>query len=99
MTYEAAKVAAREGSYVASIYQNAAAGQTQLDYKLSLASLKKKSASVTQIKGQHAYRSDVTVTFDSLFGSLQIPTVSGPIQIFPATFDISYKAVTNVSVY
>ena len=99
MTYEGAKMAAREGSYVASLYQNATAGQTQLDYKLSLASLKKKSAKVTQVPGKHAYQSDVTVTFDSLFGSFQIPTLSGPIQVFPAHFDISYHAVTDVSVY
>jgi len=99
MTYESAKTAAREGAYVASIYHNTKAGQDQMNYKLSAAGVTIKSATVSQVPGQHAYESDVTVTFEPLFGSLQIPTLSGPISIIPAKFDLGYKSVTDVAVY
>jgi len=99
MTYESAKTAAREGAYVASIYHNPQAGQDQMNYKLSAAGVTVKSATVAQVPGQHAYESDVTVTFEPFFGNIQIPTLGGPISIFPAQFDMGYKAITDVSVY
>ena len=99
MTYESAKTAAREGAYVASIYHNAQAGQDQMNYKLSAAGVTVKSATVAQVPGQHAYASDVTVVFEPFFGNIQIPTLGGPISIFPSQFDMGYKAITDVSVY
>jgi Flp pilus assembly protein TadG len=99
MAYEGAKMAAREGAYVASLYHNAKAGQDQLDYKLNAAGLTVKTAKVTQVPGQHAYASDVTVTFQPLFGSMKIATMTGTISILPSQFDLSYKSITDVSVY
>jgi hypothetical protein len=99
MAYEGAKMAAREGAYVASLYHNVKAGQDQLNYKLSATGLTVKTATVAQVPGQHAYKSDVTVTFQPLFGTLKIATLSGPITILPAQFDLSYKAITDVAVY
>lgn len=99
MTYESAKTAAREGSYVASIYHNTQAGQDQMNYKLSASGVTIKSATVSQVPGKHAYESDVTVTFQPIFGSMQIPTLGGTISIIPSQFDLSYKAVTDVAVY
>ena len=99
MVYEGAKMAARDGAYTASIYHNAKTGQTQLDNKLSAAGLTVKTATVSQVPNQHAYQADVTVTFSPFFGSLSIPTLSGPISIIPSQFDVTYKAITDVSVY
>jgi Flp pilus assembly protein TadG len=99
MTYEGAKTAAREGAYVASLYHNIQAGQDQMTFKLTAAGLKVKSATVSQVPGQHAYASDVTVTFKPFFGSVQIPTVSGPISILPKQFDLSYTSITDVAIY
>jgi Flp pilus assembly protein TadG len=99
MTYQSAKTAAREGVYVASLYHSVKAGQDQMAYKLNVAGVTVKTATVTQVPGKHAYKSDVTVTFESLFGGVQIPTLAGPISILPAQFDLGYKAVTDVAVY
>ena len=99
MTYESAKTAAREGAYVASLYHNPKAGQDQMTYKLNAAGVTVKTATVTQVPGQHAYESDVTVTFQPFFGSVQIPTLGGPISILPSSFDLGYKSVTDVAVY
>jgi len=99
MAYEGAKMAARDGAYTASIYHNASTGQTQLDNKLAAAGLTVKTAKVSQVPNQHAYQADVTVTFSPFFGSVTIPTLSGPISILPAQFDISYQSITDVAVY
>lgn len=98
-TYEAAKMAANAGAHTASIYHNPSVGVTQLDRKLSDSDLTVVSRNVTQIPNKHAYQADVTVTFRPFFGSVQIPTVGGPIQVFPASFNINYTAVKDVSVY
>ena len=99
MTFEGAKMAARDGAYTASIYHNTQAGKGQMDYKLAAAGLTAKTSQVKQMPGQHAYQAEVTVSYSPFFSGLSIPTISGPIQIFPAAFDVSYSAVTDVSVY
>jgi Flp pilus assembly protein TadG len=98
MTYEGAKMAARSASYAASIYHSASVGRTYLNYKLAASGLTG-NGDVTQVASQHAYRSNVTVTFTPLFAHLSIPTLSGPQRIIPASFDISYSGITDVSVY
>jgi len=99
MTYESAKLAAREGAYVASIYHNPQVGQGQMVFKLNAAGLTAKNAKVTQVPNQHAYQADVTVTYQSVFGDLQIPVPGGSISLIPAEFDVGYKAITDVSIY
>jgi Flp pilus assembly protein TadG len=99
MTYESAKMAARDGAYTASIYHNATTGQTQLNNKLSAAGLSAKVAQVQQIQNEHAYKADVIVTFTPFFGGLSIPTLSGTMPIIPSAFDLSYSSITDVSIY
>lgn len=99
MVYEGAKMAARDGAYTASIYHSVSTGQTQLDNKLAAAGLTVKTSKISQVPNQHAYQADVTVSFAPFFGSIAIPTLSGPITILPSQFDISYTAVTDVAIY
>jgi hypothetical protein len=97
-TYEGAKTAVRSANYTASIYHSADVGQAYLDHLLSATGVFG-SGKVTQLPNQHAYQSSVKVTFKPLFAELSIPTLSGPIPVFPAAFEISYSGVTDVSVY
>lgn len=98
MAYESAKMAARDAAYTASIYHNASVGQTQLNNRLAATGLKGKGT-VTQVPNQHAYQVSVDATFTPLFAQLTIPTLSGPIKILPASFPVTYSAITDVSVY
>lgn len=98
MVYEGAKMAARDAAYTAAIYHNASVGQTQLSNKL-LAGGMNGSGTVKQVPNQHAYQVNVQVRFTPLFAQLTIPTLSGPQKILPASFPVSFTAVTDVSVY
>jgi Flp pilus assembly protein TadG len=99
MTYDSAKMAARDGAYTASIYHNATVGETQMTNKLNAAGLDVKTLNVQQINNRHAYKANVTVTFTPFFGGLSIPTISGPMTILPKSFDLSYSSITDVAIY
>lgn len=97
--YQHLKMAAIEGAHAAAIFQNKTLGQMQLDYKLTASGLQIKTKKVEQVPNQHAYTAAVTATYTPSFGGLTIPSVSGPLTIFPAAFDISYTAVEDFAIY
>lgn len=98
MVYEGAKMAARDAAYTAAIYHSASVGQTQMDNRLAAGGWEG-SGDVSQVPNQHAYQANVNVTFTPLFAELTIPTLSGPRKILPASFPVTYNAITDVSVY
>ena len=75
-------------------------GQQAQDKKLADAGMDVKTSKVDQIPNQHAYQSQVTVTYTPAFGAgFSIPTLSGPIQVVPDSFDITYTAIKENAVY
>lgn len=98
MTIEGAKMAGRDAAYTAAIYHSASVGQTQLNNKLSAVGMQG-TGTVRQIPNQHAYEANVNATFTPLFAQLSIPTLTGPVRILPASFPVTYTAITDVSVY
>jgi len=98
-TYEGVKMAVNEGLVVASNYYSPSTGQTRMQQRLAAAGLTASTATITQVPGQQAWQANATVQYTPFFGNLSIPSISGPITILPANFDISYTAVQAVSIY
>ena len=96
--YEAAKMAANDGSTTAAKYHNAEAGTAQATRKITEAGLEG-MGTVTQVDGKHAYAAEVTVVYEPFFGGMSIPTLGGEITLIPAGFDISYTQISTASVY
>lgn len=99
MTYESAKMAVRDAVYAAATHHNAITGQIELNSRLAGAGLTVRKAAVTQLPNQHAYKGDVTVLYYPFFGSMSIPTLSGPMTLIPNQFEVNYSAVTDIAVY
>ncbi len=96
--YEAAKMAANDGSTTAAKYHNADAGTAQAGRKITEAGLTG-TGTVAQVDGKHAYEATITVTYEPFFAGLSIPTLGGQITLIPAGFDINYTQVSTASVY
>ncbi|MGE0200305.1 MAG: TadE family protein [Candidatus Melainabacteria bacterium] len=97
--FEAAKMAAVDGAQTAAMNHNPTAGLQQLDKRLADAHLTVKARTVTQVAGRHAYEAAVTVVFEPVFGGLTVQTLSGPMEIIPEAYDVTYTDIKTASVF
>ncbi len=97
--FQSAKLAASQGAHAAAMYHNVEVGQLQMSNKLTATGLTSGSASIRQVPNQHAYEASVRVSYTPFFADFSIPTISGPIKVFPGAFDIAYTAVEDIGVY
>jgi Flp pilus assembly protein TadG len=98
-TYNAAKMAAMDGSYTAASRHNASAGQTQCSARLAQSNLGG-NCTVNALASQFSYQAQVNVTFTPLFGGVSIPTVGGTaISIIPNVINIQYTNEVDGEAY
>ncbi|MFN8614364.1 MAG: TadE/TadG family type IV pilus assembly protein [Vampirovibrionales bacterium] len=97
-TYHAAKLAAEDGAYTATIHSNEAKGVAAIDSRLAKAKLKGGQGQVEAVFSQNnlilGYKATVDVEFKPFFQgfTLTIPGY-GPISLFSATVPIHYDTV------
>lgn len=99
MTYEGAKIAAKTASHAAASFHSTTVGRTYLNEKVIVMGLDASNMSVQQVAGQHAYQTDITVTYQPFYSNLTIPTLSGPVSLFPNALEMTYTDITDVALY
>ncbi len=104
-TYQGAKMAAIDGAYTASVFQDETLGEDQIKSRLEQAKITYTAfdiVPVTNTSGSNitiGYKATVTAEFRPLFGGMEVPTLANPITIIPAAFPIQYDEIYYPSVY
>ncbi|MBX2859594.1 MAG: pilus assembly protein [Vampirovibrio sp.] len=109
-TFEAAKMAATDGAYTATIFQGntaakIAAGTNQIQTRANSANLDLTNSQIQTVNASPSsatpigFQASITVNYTPLMGGLSIPSMSGPLTIIPNGFPISYQNVSYYSVY
>lgn len=98
-TYHATKLAAEDGAYTATIYNNEGnKGELAIDARLSKAKLAAQSRSINAITSNGGivlgYSAEVTVNFKTFFSGLTLNMPGGEsIALFSSTIPIHYESV------
>ncbi len=104
-TYQGAKMAAIDGAYTASVFQDEILGENQIQSRLDQAKIPYTAydiVAITNTSGNNVtvgYKATVTAQFVPIFGGLQLPGGGAPVTIIPATFDIQYDEIYYPSIY
>ncbi len=104
-TYQGAKMAAVDGAYTASVFQDEVLGETQIQSRLDQAGITYTAYDIVPIKNTSGnnvtvgYKASVTAEFRPVFGGFKLPTLSTPIAIIPAVFLIQYDEIYYPSIY
>jgi Flp pilus assembly protein TadG len=98
-TFEGARMAAMDGAYTAAVYRSEDLGRQQMEERLTRAGIPFTVVNVASTNSGQAYQADVTVQYRPLLGGISIASLSGPLTLIPAQFDINYNNVQSAVVY
>jgi hypothetical protein len=98
-TFEAAKLAAVDGAFTASVQGNAGAGTQTMIIRLQRANIDFNAGETQVLQQGYGYRATASVIFAPIVGNVTLPTLSGNITVIPGEITVRYTDVKSPTLY